>query len=375
MGEVTCYQSWQYPFIFLLVFLASFPFFLIGLQWVLLRRAKAPHATSRAFLETLGESYHPKYFCWEAVALIRRLLLLLLATFVLDPIWQALSLFFVCFLVALAHQVFQPYRSTIYGNLELMFLVILWILSALHLPQATYEALGQVYQGSTVDDLTYLVLSFVCLPFLVSLLVLLLFKMGFIPEQQETPLDSHRPLNDEYDEDLSRNTGINDEEEPMVPKKGWRFPIKGNGRTDKEPIVVGQGSATQEKEKRSEKGKEKESEREKEKARVEGKFGPGSCGTNEEPIVVGQGSATQEKEKLREEGKEKESEGEKEKESAEDKVKQGGLRTSEENKAGQGGQSSITDGKGIGKVGKEKGAAEDEHHEEIGRREEGSSNS
>ena len=177
-GSVTCYQYWQYgvmayciscftPFFIVLMvgpsllyhghislpqFFTACVFPLPFLNWWLIKRMRHPKATkrhprhlsesSRAVIQILqGPFTESKYgICWAGVAIGRRLVLILLFTFVNDSLIRLLCMLLSCFVILLHHVHVQPYkdkRGNFAGTASASALVTLAIIN---LVRAGFEA-------------------------------------------------------------------------------------------------------------------------------------------------------------------------------------------------------------------------------------------
>jgi len=171
-GEVEC-STWQIPLLCLLgAVLVPFPLILIGLRYLI--RAMGWHETNGSgahVLHVLEHPYQDKRLWYESFSILRRLVLLALATFVADPIWKAVALFIGCFLALLAHLLIQPFRKKHHGWVEAAFLCNLVLISALQLPEASYTSLGVVFSGQRGEIHKWLQVGLTLLPMCYGALV------------------------------------------------------------------------------------------------------------------------------------------------------------------------------------------------------------
>jgi len=149
-------------FVLLGTLLVPFPLFLILVRCVIRRWLR--NACGHSILEVLERPYAANRRWWESMGMLRRLVLLSLAIFVLQPIWKAVSLFAGCFLVFLSHLYLQPYDNPHYGRVEAFFLCDLVFVSALNIPQAVYTFLGLVDRSGTSEALQYAEMVLILLP-------------------------------------------------------------------------------------------------------------------------------------------------------------------------------------------------------------------
>ncbi len=166
-GYVTCYAAWQYPlFAVLGGVLVPFPLLLLILRrWLSSRqRRRGSSAWGWAVLHVLEGPYTRERAWWESVGMLRRLALLAVATFVPDPMWRALGLAAGCFVVLLSHAYLRPYADRYYGWAETLFLCDLTLVAVLQIPQATYAALGQPFDGAAAEAVSYLQEALALLP-------------------------------------------------------------------------------------------------------------------------------------------------------------------------------------------------------------------
>jgi hypothetical protein len=140
-GYIECPQPWQWLLgLTLGSVLLTFPVLLL---YVRSKAHRAKHsAAAHSVLEALEGSYTPDCNWWESVSMLRRLVLVLLTTFVPDDQWRALSLFVVCLVVLLSHLYFKPFPGKQAHRVETAFLCDLVILSALQVDHSVYEYLG-----------------------------------------------------------------------------------------------------------------------------------------------------------------------------------------------------------------------------------------
>ena len=170
-GYESCYATWQIPvFVGLLAFLVPFPLLLIGARRILrekLHRFSAAHAV----LHVLEGPYREGRKWWESVGMLRRLVLITIGSFVVNPIWRAVGLFLGCFLVLASHVLLAPMAERQHGLVETAFLCDLTILSALNLPAATIQYKGLVFIDITAEALWIVQLVLSLLPLAFCLIV------------------------------------------------------------------------------------------------------------------------------------------------------------------------------------------------------------
>jgi len=104
-GTESCFSWWQIGLlIFLGTVLGPFPISLVLLRWLIRSRTWPQHSTlGKAILMVLERPYARHYKWWESWSMFRRLALITLATFVLDPLGRAVALFGGCLFVLLMH--------------------------------------------------------------------------------------------------------------------------------------------------------------------------------------------------------------------------------------------------------------------------------
>jgi hypothetical protein len=148
-GAVECFAGWQWGLVAVLALIvAPFPLLLLAAR-IVLGRYRATSATARGVLGVLEGPYRPGRRWWESANMARRLVLAALATFVVDPVWRAMSLFGACLVALLFHVHLAPFASRAYGSAETAFLAILAAIAALQGPLAAYAQLGAGLGGST----------------------------------------------------------------------------------------------------------------------------------------------------------------------------------------------------------------------------------
>jgi hypothetical protein len=174
-GYVTCYAEWQYPLFMLLGgLLVPFPLLLVCFRrWLSSRqRRRGGSAWGWAVLRVLEGPYARGRTWWESVGMLRRLALLAVATFVPDPMWRALGLAAVCFVVLLSHAYLRPYADHYYGRAEMLFLCDLMLVAVLQIPRATFATLGRPFEGAPAEVIAYLQEALALLPLLFCAYVL-----------------------------------------------------------------------------------------------------------------------------------------------------------------------------------------------------------
>ncbi len=166
-GYIACYVEWQYPlFVLLGGFVVPFPLLLVLLRrWLSSRQRRlGSSAGGWAVLHVLEGPYARGRTWWESVGMLRRLALLAVATFVPDPMWRALGLAGGCFVVLLSHVYLRPCADRYYGWAETLFLCDLTLVAGLQIPQATFAALGQPFEGTAAEVVSYLQEALALLP-------------------------------------------------------------------------------------------------------------------------------------------------------------------------------------------------------------------
>lgn len=178
-GWVTCYQYWQYgvlayavtctvPFFivllvgpallvsyhisllqFFLACICPLPFLVYWLGfWLMLRRRSQPvmrrplSEGTRAVLQVLQGPFKENKFglCWAGVLIGRRLILVLLSTFVNDILVRLLGMLLSCFIILLHHVHVQPYQDK-WGNIAgTTSAAALVTLGTINLVRAGFEA-------------------------------------------------------------------------------------------------------------------------------------------------------------------------------------------------------------------------------------------
>lgn len=174
-GSIECYASWQYPlFILLGGVLVPLPFFLFVLRRWLASRHERKRLTKHrgmeweeAVLEVLEHPYAEGRKWWESAGMLRRLTLLALATFVLDPTYKALSLTTGCLIVLLSHVYMQPFEDRYHDLAETLFLFDLVIIAILQLPLSSTVAVGHHFEASTAVSYVQEALSLLPIAFCV----------------------------------------------------------------------------------------------------------------------------------------------------------------------------------------------------------------
>jgi len=117
---------------------------------------------------------------WESVLIGRRLVLLVLHSFIADPMLRLLCLDFACMAIFVHHLCKKPYRDTIANACESISLVALIIIATFSLAEASLVSEGIQVSGpvETVfrvfewTELAFLAVAPMCLSVLISLAVL-----------------------------------------------------------------------------------------------------------------------------------------------------------------------------------------------------------
>lgn len=180
-GTITCYQYWQYavltyaiacvtPFClvlmtgpsllqsgriplwqFLVACLCPLPFLAAwGFSWTRVKR-KDGGPPPRRYPLTNGELVVMQIlqgpfktnrygFCWAGVLVGRRLILILLFTFVNDTLLRLLAMLLVCSVILLHHVDVQPYKETLGNNTGTVSAAALVTLAIINLVRAAFEA-------------------------------------------------------------------------------------------------------------------------------------------------------------------------------------------------------------------------------------------
>ncbi len=182
-GVVECYVAWQYPLFLLLLVLLPLPLVLPLLAYSFHRQGSRSD-TAQAVLGVLERPYKPKRRWWESAVLLRRVMLLAIATFVLDPLWRALGLFIGCFVVAVTHFVFEPHADGHYGGIEAAYLCHLALIAAFRTPLPAFTMLRLKIDADTLQALHYIQEVLVVLP--------LIYCAAFVTWKFGRPLFSKR---------------------------------------------------------------------------------------------------------------------------------------------------------------------------------------
>lgn len=174
-GYRSCFSTWWQIglLLFLIAGLVPFPALLLALRWIVRNKIfhSSWHATGSAILSVLEGPYARDRRWWESWSLFRRLVLIALATFVLDPLGRALALFLCCLLVLWMHLGAHPFLDRRHDRVETVFLSDLVLIAALHIPQATAHHLGTLLDPDTVSMLSYTQSALLLLPLVYSFLV------------------------------------------------------------------------------------------------------------------------------------------------------------------------------------------------------------
>jgi len=172
-GTESCFSWWQIGLlIFLGTILALFPISLVLLRWLIRSRTWLQHSTlGKAILMVLEKPYAHHYKWWESWSMFRRLALIALATFVLDPLGRAVALFGGCLFALLMHLGANPYNDRRHNWVETIFLSDLVLITALGIPQATTQHLGSSLDDDTLSIFSYTQSVLLLLPLAYCILV------------------------------------------------------------------------------------------------------------------------------------------------------------------------------------------------------------
>ncbi len=156
-GTEACFSWWQIVLLILLgTLLVPFPISLVLLRWLIRSRTWLQHSTlGKAILMVLERPYARHYKWWESWGMFRRLALITLATFVLDPLGRAIGLFGGCLFALLMHLGARPYQDNRHNRVETIFLSDLVLIAALDIPQATTQHLGSSLDNITLSMFIY----------------------------------------------------------------------------------------------------------------------------------------------------------------------------------------------------------------------------
>ena len=79
---------------------------------------------------------------WESVLIARRLILLLIHTFITDALLRGVCISGACFLITVHHILKNPYKDQLANKSETLSLVVLTLIAVINLPKATLFSLG-----------------------------------------------------------------------------------------------------------------------------------------------------------------------------------------------------------------------------------------
>ena len=186
-GSIVCYQWWQYAIV-VYVMAGVAPFFavlLIGpgllregkiglkaffcgcllplpflLHWLTIRLSKSDALPTHP-VSSVGEAVvdviqgpfkelkvrHIGPVCWAGVEVFRRLLLVIIFTFVGHPLVRVLSMFVLCFLMHIHHVHVLPYKSGVVNVLGSISLSALMLVGCVNLVYASFDAAEYIPQG------------------------------------------------------------------------------------------------------------------------------------------------------------------------------------------------------------------------------------
>lgn len=132
------------------------PVFLIGLAVrIFLKKTPLPETTlSKAIVQKacgpFSEHLLDKHICWEGAVILRRFILVVVITLVINPVTRMLVATFICLVILLAHILIKPYKSTASNVLECVMLVGLCMVACVNLVKALFTGLMVVSAGPMV---------------------------------------------------------------------------------------------------------------------------------------------------------------------------------------------------------------------------------
>ena len=163
-GSHTCFEPWQQALFAVLACLAVFPLVLL-----LIRPLKKRYPRS-VFIQSMAEVLYKPYrkkkvWWWESYSVLRRLLLVTVSVFVVNPMWKHVGLFLFSWLFLLISLAVNPFRERAYGRFETFFLVLLVGLTFMTTPESM-----KYITGSDKNWLGGIQTAFTVVPLGISLL-------------------------------------------------------------------------------------------------------------------------------------------------------------------------------------------------------------
>ena len=212
-SNIHCLQSWQYlPILINIVYVfpqflvmllgpgcvrrgeVSVAFFILGcflppifLIRLICLKSKLSSTdditpTSQAIVDKIQGPYKDKIlgkeWCWEGTVTLRRYLLVILITFVTDPVHRFLLVTVLCVIILCVHLVFQPYQLRSSNILETVVLATLCLLSSFSLIKAFFVSSAIIPRGPMeslllgIDATTFVLVTAIPLAFLAMLVAI-----------------------------------------------------------------------------------------------------------------------------------------------------------------------------------------------------------
>lgn len=147
IGDIECYTGWFqiFSFVVLLPLVLAFPLLVLRVA------RKAPRQSAAAEATRLAYGNHASWF--ESAMMWRRLLLILPATFIYDPVTRAFVLLSCCCALLVLHIYLQPFAASLANRVETLMLTLLVMLSALLTADSQVLAIGAVTKAQTASTL------------------------------------------------------------------------------------------------------------------------------------------------------------------------------------------------------------------------------
>lgn len=108
---------------------------------------------SVTWYDVLCSPYNSRYYYWECVLLLYRMVVVLIGTFVLDAITCLLLLSCVNLLALIGHAFLQPFLSSRVQAFQLLCIALLSIIAALSVPQATLATNATTALQTNINDM------------------------------------------------------------------------------------------------------------------------------------------------------------------------------------------------------------------------------
>eukprot|EP01117_Protostelium_nocturnum_P011220 TRINITY_DN4074_c0_g1_i1.p1 TRINITY_DN4074_c0_g1~~TRINITY_DN4074_c0_g1_i1.p1 ORF type:complete len:1223 (+),score=260.93 TRINITY_DN4074_c0_g1_i1:26-3694(+) len=160
-AEVVCYAGWQIPFfILIMTILIPFPLLLLLLRKTAMK-AEADNLHAHAVLRVLEGPYSYNRKWWESVMMARVLVMIVLAFFIKNRLWQSFAFTAACLCFLVLNMVSRPFKKDYAHLLETTGLICLTVISLLEIPKGIFmdepEKFNSVFNITWIEGLFTLI--------------------------------------------------------------------------------------------------------------------------------------------------------------------------------------------------------------------------